>query len=69
MIASLDYQFRFDTKNMKAYLEISKVNKNLFYIPLLLGNGIVHSDFGIVQSEIIRSGFINSWSFIAFLIS
>jgi hypothetical protein len=30
---------------------------------------MVYSDFSIVQFEIIRSGLVNSWSFIVFLIS
>lgn len=38
--------------------------KKFFCIPLLLGNGTVHSDFGIVRSEVTGSGFVNSMAFL-----
>ena len=43
-------------------------NKRIFILPLL-GSGIIHSELGIVLAEADGFGFMNSWSFRAFLIS
>ena len=48
--------------------KIINLDKSNFILPLL-GNGIVHSELGVVLFEVDGFGFMSSWSFRAFLIS